>query len=491
MIAFHFRAAADIGTGHARRCAALAHALAEANSGIMLIADPATIAFARPFMPDSCRFIEVDGSTESILNPVRCERLSCLVLDRYDLSQDVESMLAPHVGTVAIIDDFAGRSHACDILIDQNIGRRVADWTKALPAEALLLTGSAFALLRPEFAGIRSRKNHDVAARSQAGRVFVCFGGADPLGLTDWLMPAMTQLVWAGYEIVIVVGDDTKHLDRIEAFSKESRAVALHIAPNDVAALMTEASIAIGAPGSMTLERACAGLPQVLVSFADNQIEVGELAEAMGVARYLGDWQAVQPEDAGAVALDLLTAPAAAATMSARARQLVDGRGARRVAATLLPETDRNGGAVRLRPMRESDSDIVFQWQNSEGMRRFSNNPGKIAQVDHDAWVENRLANAPLETYIAYNSAQKPLGLLHLKQHEKKGWWVSLLVAPETQGNGTGRAMLRQVGRIYCDEPLFAEIRPENTASIQAFESTGFIDAGDAFVRTPATEFMN
>lgn len=308
MIAFHFRAAIDIGTGHARRCAALAHALAEANSGILLIADPATIAFTRPFMPEGCRFIEVDGSTESILDTVRRERPSCLVLDRYDLSQDVESMLAPHVGAVAVIDDFAGRSHACNFLIDQNIGRSEADWAKALPAEALLLAGGAFALLRPEFADMRSGKNLDVTARSQAGRVFVCFGGTDPLGLTDWLTPAMTQLLQAGYEIDIVAGADTKHLDRVEAFSKESRAVALHIAPNDVAALMTQAALAIGAPGSMTLERACAGLPQILVSFADNQVEVGELAQKIGVARYLGDWQAVRPEDAGAVALDLLTA---------------------------------------------------------------------------------------------------------------------------------------------------------------------------------------
>lgn len=484
MMAFHFQAAPEIGTGHARRCAALSHALTDDGSDISLVADTATLAFARTIMPEGCQLIPVGDTPQAIQEAVSRLRPACLILDRYDLPPSVESALASNVGALAVFDDIPGRPHTCDFLIDQNIGSSAAAWQGAVSSQAIVLASGAYAQLRPEFAEARRKRT----ASMKKMRVFVCFGGADPLGLTDWLCPAMTCLLRAGCAVDIVVGGETAHLDRLKAFANAWPDAELHIASNDVAGLMTRASVAIGAPGSMTLERACTGLPQILVSFAENQIEVGKLAETADVVRYLGDWQSLQAKDVATAALDLLNEPDAIRRMGRRAQRLVDGRGARRVAAALLPERDRKGAPVRLRPMERADIETVFRWQNSDGIRKYALNPQKIAWEEHLAWSTNRLQCFQLETYLSYDNDRNPIGFLHLKPYSEGGWMVSLLVAPEAQGRGIGQAMLRQLTRIYRDERLYALIKRENTPSIKAFLASGFVKKGAVYVREPLSE---
>jgi UDP-2,4-diacetamido-2,4,6-trideoxy-beta-L-altropyranose hydrolase len=488
MMAFHFCASPEIGTGHARRCAVLAHALSDAGAQISLIADSDTIAFAQSYMPSNCDIVTVDGTPSAVAEAVARQRPHGLVVDRYDLSTAAETSFAAHVRSLVVLDDFAGRSHVCDFLIDQNIGRDESDWRSAVPDGTHILAGGAYALLRSEF--IRSRQSQKATCGESSGkrRIFVSFGGADPLGLVNWLMPALSKILQAGYALDMAVGTETLNLSGIQLFADKTDDVTLHVASNDVAILMAQASVSIGAPGSMTLERSCLGLPQILVSFADNQIDVGRIAEKEAVARYLGDWQQLQPDDVVSAALDLLEDSEELDCMSRRSRRLVDGRGARRVVTTLLPETDRQGEEIRLRPIRKTDADDILKWQNTDGMRRFSGNPRKIERAEHENWIRGRLANAPLETYLAYDATRKSVGLLHLKADDRGGWWISLLVAPEAQGRGIGPAMLRLLARIYRHEPFYAEIQPDNVASIRTFEGAGFVSTGDDYIRAPSVE---
>lgn len=482
---------ADIGTGHARRCAVLAEALVEQGANIVFAGQSCTIAFAQELMPNGCTFIEIAGSPESLVLAIEDVKADCVIVDRYDLGIETERAISRQVKCLTVVDDFAGRPHHCDILIDQNLGRTVSDWSDSLRSETLILAGGAYALLRPEFANMRSAHSSQGAARRDNAHVFICFGGADPKGVTAWALPVMEGLLALGCRIDVAVGGETRCLEELQTFARAHSGLRIHVESDQVAQLMVKAHIAIGAPGSMTLERACLGIAQILVSFADNQVDVGARADSQGIALYLGDWRNVTSQSLLAAARELLDDKPRAEAMSARALSFVDGRGARRSACNILPETDKQQRPVRLRPMKETDIETVFAWQNSEGMRQYSLDPREITWNEHEAWSKRRLQSFPLETYMAVDGARTPVGLVHLSPADAGGWMVSLLVAREAQGHGIGRAILRQLNRIYADQSLFAVIKRENTASIKTFESAGYTDMGEMFLRRPRVAAFN
>ena len=252
-----------------------------------------------------------------------------------------------------------------------------------------------------------------------------------------------------------------------------------------MAVLMARATVAIGSPGVMTLERACLGIPSLLISFADNQIAIGQAAADAGIAWYLGDWRKTTSEELARRLSELLGSASTRRERSWVGARNVDGRGAFRAAATLCPARDRSGAPIIVRPMASDDIRVVFDWQNSDGMRRHSLNPNPISWDEHRDWCHDRLTERALDTYVAQDEERNPVGFIHLAPHADNAWLVSLLVAPERQGNGIGQAMLRQISFIYASVPLHAVIASENQPSIRIFEQCGFMREGETYVREP------
>lgn len=78
-----------------------------------------------------------------------------LVIDHYALDIRWEQQLVRYCKKLMVIDDLADRVHACDLLLDQNLGRAREDYVALLPASGKALIGPEYALLRPEFAALR------------------------------------------------------------------------------------------------------------------------------------------------------------------------------------------------------------------------------------------------------------------------------------------------------------------------------------------------
>jgi spore coat polysaccharide biosynthesis predicted glycosyltransferase SpsG len=101
----------------------------------------------------------------------------------------------------------------------------------------------------------------------------------------------------------------------------------------DMAGLLVEADLAIGAAGGSAWERCCLGLPSLLLVLADNQRPGTQALVATGAALSLG-----APGDLPATlapALANLADPDRLLAMSAAAAAVTDGQGAARVADAL------------------------------------------------------------------------------------------------------------------------------------------------------------
>jgi spore coat polysaccharide biosynthesis predicted glycosyltransferase SpsG len=100
----------------------------------------------------------------------------------------------------------------------------------------------------------------------------------------------------------------------------------------NIALLMAESDLAIGAAGGTAWERCCLGLPALVVVVADNQIAGAKALEAHSAALLLGDADSI-PRSLPA-ALSRLTRPKLR-QLTAAASGVTDGCGVARVVAEM------------------------------------------------------------------------------------------------------------------------------------------------------------
>ena len=124
--------------------------------------------------------------------------------------------------------------------------------------------------------------------------------------------------------------------------------------------------------------------------------------------------------------------------------------------------------APSLRPMRESDLDAVLAIE-----RRAYEFP----------WTLGIFRDCMLANYPAWVLAQGEgivgYGLLSLAADEAHV--LNLCTAPEAQGQGHGRRLLRallQLARARGAKRVFLEVRPSNAAAIALYDAEGFNEIG-------------
>jgi spore coat polysaccharide biosynthesis predicted glycosyltransferase SpsG len=243
-------------------------------------------------------------------------------VDDYGLDAAFEAALGV---PVLVVDDLADRPHACALLLDSAYGRRPEDYATRAPGARLLL-GPAFALLRAGFAGA------DRAVQPGVARVFVCFGLSDVGGVAGRAVRRLRpRLPEARFDVALA--GDAASREALCALAAADPGVVLHI-DADVAPLMRAADLGVGAGGGMVWERRASGLPQLVVTVADNQRPMAaRLAKdgviaAVDLADPAFDIRLVE-------AFDRLLDPAARQAQIDNPAGRCDGRGAERAAQAL------------------------------------------------------------------------------------------------------------------------------------------------------------
>ena len=97
--------------------------------------------------------------------------------------------------------------------------------------------------------------------------------------------------------IEILVGRLCPHLGEIEAAVRNDSRASLAVDPVSVAQHFVDADIAIGAPGMTAWERACLGLPSIVIPVADNQVDNAAALERHGAVTVLPVVERVTAEE--------------------------------------------------------------------------------------------------------------------------------------------------------------------------------------------------
>lgn len=265
--------------------------------------------------------------TASIAEQVRPD---WLVVDHYALDATWERPLQSIVPRTLVIDDLADRQHECHVLLDQNMDRDAQTYAGKVPMGSTVLTGPRHALLRPEFRSLRERS----LARRPHGKllnIFISMGGVDLLNSTGQALAAVRQSrLDKECRVTIVMGGRAPGLKVVEEAAQQFPwPIDVKVDVSNMAELMTQADLAIGAAGGSAWERCCLGLPSLLVVLADNQRN-GALALARaGAARLIGDASNIETQIPSAI--DAMQNGATLAEMAVRAGAVTDGQGVERV----------------------------------------------------------------------------------------------------------------------------------------------------------------
>ncbi len=386
-----------------------------------------------------------------------------IVVDSYALGQPFEDRVKSAGHRLLAIDDLA-RTHNADLLLDQTLHRQAEVRYAASSGRKLL--GPRYALLRPEFAVARD----GVSARAgKAGRLFVMMSGSDPDDSCNMVMDAIERAGAQNMAADIVAGSGHPALARLQDRTARNPHWALHIDSARVAQLMAGADLAIGAGGSATWERACLGLPTVAICLAANQSELLREAEAASLLLLVPP-----PHDADGIAAalrSLLADDSQRSGMSARGLALVDGAGARRVAATM------RGALARVRTATAEDCEKLLEWRNTPHVRAASRGTEEIKPADHRAWFKRTLASE--DRWLLIGSVEGvETGVVRFDRIEPGVAEVSIYMSPEAMpGDGAGLLAAAEAW-LTANQPdmqaVQAEYRADNQPSRALFSHAGY-----------------
>lgn len=329
-ILFVANAGPEVGGGHVMRCITLARALGERGADCAFASTPDVATLLEVFGPEIVREEATGLDPDHIADALTGVRFDAVVFDHYGLAREHHEALAKG-RTTLVIDDLADRPLAANLVLDSGPGRQPSDY--ALLTEAQLLLGPEYAPVRPEFAHLR---NAALSRRTgEVRRVLVTLGLTDVGGITARVVERL-RLRLNEVALDVVLGASAPSLPGLAKIANRDPRMTLHVDSQDMANLILNADIAIGAAGSSIWERCVLGLPSAILVLAPNQ---------HGAAAALSEREAALVIDAGADNLDarldraivrLLTDAALRARLSAASANLCDGLGAGRAAEAFL-----------------------------------------------------------------------------------------------------------------------------------------------------------
>ena len=260
---------------------------------------------------------------------------SWLIVDHYGIDYNWEKTIKKACQKLFCIDDLADKAHYCDGLLDQTFGRSQNDYKTLVPKGCDIFTGSDFALLRPEFLNFRKLS---ILRRSDGllKKILINLGGVDKDNNTLLILETLEQIDGLNHiNFSVVLGSSAPNVLSVSNACKGHRYnIDLLIGVENIAEVMTDSDLAIGAAGATSWERCCLGLPTILLTLAENQKYISAVLSKQKIVLNISSIESIKSE------LPIYIKKCVAnknllVNMTKSSIDLVDGMGAERVSSYL------------------------------------------------------------------------------------------------------------------------------------------------------------
>ena len=494
-VAIRADASSVIGTGHLRRCLALAEALRQSGAHVEFITRilgsdaaakiqvagfpvhllPAPTGTVQDSTPPHADWAGVSWQQDAEETIRALRKADWVVVDHYAFDARWHKAVAPKLGArLAIVDDLADRALHGDVLVDQTLADfdHGEKYKHRLGNGLTILGGPHYALLGPAYL-----KAPRCQVTEEVRSIGIFMGGADPAALSEIALRACRDVAGFAGPVEIVTTQANPRHPELKALAQRWPQTSVMVDIPELSGFFSRHGLQIGAGGSASWERCCVGAPTIALVGSRNQLAVvPQLAKAGAIAT-LDPKEAPTPESLGALVRELLGDTARRRALATRARELVDGRGAQRVALRITANT------LRVRKAEREDSDLMYRWRNDPVTRIVSRNPEEIGPKQHAVWLQRTLADKERLLLIG-EVGQMPVGVVRFDRVSPDDAKISVYVDPELHGLGLGEALVKageEAVRAWAGKgvTIVTHVLGGNTRARKAFEAAGYSFKGE------------
>lgn len=325
-----------IGTGHVMRCLTIAREAQKLGQEVTFIfADERTqVLVEQQGFSGICLssvWNDLEQEIESLVAVIEQKQVEVLLIDSYYVTKKYLSVLKSYV-RIIYIDDLHTMIYPVDLLINYNIyASKYAYKEKYMSVgyNTTFLLGCSYVPLREEFGNIvRSIK-------AVPDKILVTSGGTDKYNVLGYLLDEVKKQMWfKEFEYYVIVGRFNNHIEELEIECRSDPNIHLLKNISNISDYMKECDIAITAGGVTTYELCASGIPSIMYTIADNQLEVAQTFSENGIIPWAGDVR----KDINQCIVNIVSQVSALKSdfnlrrkVSNEMQKLVDGRGCKRI----------------------------------------------------------------------------------------------------------------------------------------------------------------
>ncbi len=474
-----------IASGHVKRCLSIANAFPEEEVETVFIVSDVEAEKLLKGTGYRCIVLENDYRKKEqelflILDIIKKEMADGILVDSYEVTDSYLTQLAEQCAVAYIADtenvNFSGR-----LLINYIQHTRQQEFEKKyskIRKAGFLLQGEHYVPLREEFQNVSHR------TRNRVEKILITTGGSDADNMCiAVIQECLRQQALSAMRYTVVVGNYFSDVDKLEKLAEACSQVNLKYQVTNMSELMQTHDVAVSAGGTTLFELCACGLPTVSFAMADNQVTMTELFDSKKLIPYAGDERKNKQKVVENIVEQLkywVEHVEELNDVSDRMSQLVDGKGAVRIAEKMLSMMKNEV----LSQAEEQDMYLLFQWANEKKVRQASFCSEPISIEQHKKWFQNVMISNNIHQYI-YSINGNPIGQVRITVEDNAAI-ISYSIAKEYRGKGYGKRMVKLLEReVHDNHPeiseLHAYVKSENIASQKVFEGLGFEKCGDMY----------
>jgi UDP-2,4-diacetamido-2,4,6-trideoxy-beta-L-altropyranose hydrolase len=300
-VVFRADASTHIGSGHVIRCVVLAKLLLAKGHDVVFATRPQEGDFVAYLNNEGVQVVELNqldtlvipkydtdyatwlqvtwqDDAKDLLEKVTVADL--IVVDHYGLNKEWELKISNSLDAKILAIDDLVREHFADLILDQTFARDPLDY---INNNCLILAGSEYSLLGPDFQMLRASQSYCEKPQVEY-KILVSMGAIDKPNITLKVLEKLQYIINIDFKVTVLLSERSPSYKSVKTFCSDRKDMEHIDFSTNMAQLMIEHHIAIGAPGSTSWERACLGLPSIIIPIAENQLDIARNIANSGAA---------------------------------------------------------------------------------------------------------------------------------------------------------------------------------------------------------------
>ncbi len=324
---------ADKGIGHIMRCIAIAQEfrdrgikpifIIKKNKSVSNLLSEHDIEYI------DIKSIDIYSEIEEVEKILKTIKFDYFLTDSYWLNNEYLERLKRLSKILISIDDNSLYQYPSDIIINSNIYAKDLNY-KFKNNNCITLLGTKYSMLRKEFQNI-----NPIKIKSKVKRILVTMGGTDINNFTPIVLDSLSEIE-DNVTIDVVVGSLFKCSEKLIDMARENKNINLIFNPTNMKEVMEKCDLAISASGTTAYELGVLGIPTILISQIDNQINIANKASDLGMMINLGKYDEIDSLEIYKIVKKLINDVDMRKRMNEIAISIIDSNGVRNIVNEII-----------------------------------------------------------------------------------------------------------------------------------------------------------